>query len=165
MNKAIYRLVWNSTLGAPQVVSEVAKSKACGGSVALTGSGTRSSKRSAQKAVWPLALLSLGVASSVWALPSDVTYSGAISGVYYSNNSSIGTLTNNGTISGTSGAGISNSGSIGTLSNNGTISAARAPAISNSGIIGTLSNAGTIQGSAGILQSGRCHHRYTEQRR
>ncbi|MDR7282961.1 outer membrane autotransporter protein [Pseudomonas corrugata] len=75
MNKAIYRLVWNSTLGAPQVVSEVAKSKTCGGSVAVTGSGTRSSKRRAKSAAWPLALLSLGIVSAACATvpPYDVT--------------------------------------------------------------------------------------------
>jgi outer membrane autotransporter protein len=174
MNKAIYRLVWNSTLGAPQVVSEVAKSKACGGSIAVTGSGTRSSKRWAKAAVWPLTLLSLGVASSVWATSSDVTISGAHSPINYfqdsiidtftnngtisggmkglSNQGSIDTLTNNGTISGRS-TGIYNQGSIGTLTNNGTISGPTA-GIANQGTIGTLTNAGTIKGEFGILNKG-----------
>ena len=173
MNKAIYRLVWNSTLGAPQVVSEVAKSKACGGSVAVTGSGTRSSKRRAKTVAWPLALLSLGIASSVWATSSDVTISGAHSPINYfqdsiidtftnngtisggmmglANNGSIDTLTNNGSISGRS-TGIFNVGSIGTLTNNGTISS-QTLGIVNLGTIGTLTNAGTIKGEFGIYNN------------
>ena len=172
MNKAIYRLVWNSTLGAPQVVSEVAKSKACGGSVAVTGSGTRSSKRRAKTVAWPLALLSLGIASSVWATSSDVTISGAHSPINYfqdsiidtftnngtisggmmglANNGSIDTLTNNGSISGSTG--IFNLGSIGTLTNNGTISS-QTLGIVNLGTIGTLTNAGTIKGEFGIYNN------------
>ncbi|WP_248746861.1 autotransporter domain-containing protein [Pseudomonas sp. MWU12-2037] len=68
MNKGIYRLVWNSGLGALQVVSEAAKSKSCG------GSGTRLAGGRGKAAVWPLALLSLGIASSAWAgAPINIT--------------------------------------------------------------------------------------------
>ncbi|WP_341304653.1 autotransporter domain-containing protein [Pseudomonas sp. TMP25] len=78
MNKGIYRLVWNSRLGAPQVVSEVAKSKTCGGSVVASGPGARTSRSRGKAAAWPLALLSLGIASSVFAVP--VVTTGADSG-------------------------------------------------------------------------------------
>jgi autotransporter family porin len=72
MNKGIYRLVWNSGMGALQVVSEVAKSKSCGGSVTGSGPGARTSRKGT-RAAWPLALLSLGIASAVCAAPYDVT--------------------------------------------------------------------------------------------
>ncbi|MFT6465546.1 MAG: outer membrane autotransporter protein [Halopseudomonas sp.] len=78
VNKGIYRLVWNSRLGAPQVVSEVAKSKTCGGSVVASGPGARTSRSRGKAAAWPLALLSLGIASSVFAVPAVTT--GADSG-------------------------------------------------------------------------------------
>lgn len=78
MNKGIYRLVWNSRLGAPQVVSEVAKSKTCGGSLVASGPGARASRSRGKAAAWPLALLSLGIASSVFAVP--VVTTGADSG-------------------------------------------------------------------------------------
>ncbi|NWD73175.1 hypothetical protein HX890_03430, partial [Pseudomonas gingeri] len=74
MNKGIYRLVWNSGLGALQVVSEAAKSKACG------GTGARMSGARGKAVVWPLALLSLSIASSVWATPVYNVTSGADSG-------------------------------------------------------------------------------------
>lgn len=81
MNKAIYRLVWNSRLGAPQVVSEVAKSKTCGGSVSASGPGARTSRTRGKAAAWPLALLSLGIASSVFATPGYNVTTGADSGI------------------------------------------------------------------------------------
>ncbi|WP_248769245.1 autotransporter domain-containing protein [Pseudomonas sp. MWU12-2345] len=74
MNKGIYRLVWNSGLGALQVVSEAAKSKSCG------GSGTRLAGARGKAAVWPLALLSLGIASSAWASAAPNITSNADSG-------------------------------------------------------------------------------------
>jgi autotransporter family porin len=80
MNKAIYRLVWNSRLGAPQVVSEVAKSKTCGGSVSVSGPGARTSTTRGKAAAWPLALLSMSMASLAFAgAPGNVT-TGADSG-------------------------------------------------------------------------------------
>ena len=60
MNKDIYRLVWNRSLNALQVVGELAKSKSCG------GAGTRVTRK---PMVWPLALLSLSVANAAWAVP------------------------------------------------------------------------------------------------
>lgn len=78
MNKGIYRLVWNNSLGALQVVGEAAKSKNCGGSGAR-GAGPRTSLASSKVLAWPLALLSLGIAASICAAPYDVT-TGADSG-------------------------------------------------------------------------------------
>ncbi|MGZ7459552.1 autotransporter domain-containing protein [Pseudomonas sp. Ma2-10] len=74
MNKGIYRLVWNSSQGALQVVSEAAKLKSCG------GTGVRLSGVRSKTVVWPLALLSLGMASSAWAIPSFNVTTGADSG-------------------------------------------------------------------------------------
>ncbi|SDE90437.1 Extended Signal Peptide of Type V secretion system [Pseudomonas extremaustralis] len=74
MNKDIYRLVWNTSLGALQVVSEAAKSKSCG------GSGTRSLGGQCKAMVWPLALLSLSMASSAWAIPRITVTTGADAG-------------------------------------------------------------------------------------
>lgn len=73
MNKGIYRLVWNRRLGAPQVVSEVARTNACGAGD-ISGPGARPSR-----AGWPLALLSLAIGSSAFAAPYSVT-TGANSG-------------------------------------------------------------------------------------
>jgi autotransporter family porin len=80
MNKAIYRLVWNSRLGAPQVVSEVAKSKTCGGSVSVSGPGARTSRTRGKAAVWPLALLSMSMASLAFASANPTVTTGADSG-------------------------------------------------------------------------------------
>lgn len=77
MNKGIYRLVWNRCLGAPQVVSEVAKSNACGGPGEISGPGACPSRVGSK--AWPLALLSLAIGSSAFAVPYDVT-SGANAG-------------------------------------------------------------------------------------
>lgn len=71
MNKGIYRLVWNRRLGAPQVVSEVAKSNTCGGAGEFSGPGARRSRVGSK--AWPLALLSLAIGSSAFAVPYDVT--------------------------------------------------------------------------------------------
>jgi autotransporter family porin len=65
MNKGIYRLVWNRSLGALQVVSEMARSRA-GGSGRATGVKRR--KRAGLGT--SLALLALGVASANAALAS-----------------------------------------------------------------------------------------------
>lgn len=73
MNKGIYRLVWNSSLGALQVVGEAARSRRCG------GSGSRVTRARGSALAWPLALLSLGVASSLYAAPGVVS-NGADSG-------------------------------------------------------------------------------------
>ena len=71
MNKGIYRLVWNRRLGAPQVVSEVAKSNACGVPGEISGPGACPSRAGSR--AWPLALLSLAIGSSAFAAPYDVT--------------------------------------------------------------------------------------------
>ncbi|TFY89119.1 autotransporter domain-containing protein [Pseudomonas kairouanensis] len=63
MNKGIYRLVWNNSQGALQVVSETAKSKTCSGSGARASTGLR------KATVWPLALLSLSMATCAVAAP------------------------------------------------------------------------------------------------
>ena len=71
MNKDMYRLVWNCSLGALQVVGELAKSKSCGGAGA----------RVTRKAIaWPLALLSLSVANAAWAVPGYSVTTAADSG-------------------------------------------------------------------------------------
>ncbi len=75
MNKDMYRLVWNSRLGAPQVVSEAAQAKTSG------GSNTTSSPRARKKTAWPLALLTLGMASTAMAVPGGTVITGADSGV------------------------------------------------------------------------------------
>ncbi|MGF6094736.1 autotransporter domain-containing protein [Pseudomonas sp. 18175] len=75
MNKGIYRLVWNTRLGALQVVSEVAKSKGCAG-----GSGSAPPAVGRRAFTWPLAVLSMSMASTVWATPGYTVTVGADSG-------------------------------------------------------------------------------------
>jgi len=77
MNKDMYRLVWNRSLGALQVVSEMAKSKACGGSVTVSGPGARARGKTA---AWPLGLLTLAIGSSALATPGPNVTNGADAG-------------------------------------------------------------------------------------
>ncbi len=74
--------------------------------------------------------------------------SGSGNGVY--NSGTIGALTNNGLISGRFGSGINNAGSITTLTNNAgsTISSSNNSGIYNAGSIDTLTNGGLINGSS-----------------
>lgn len=109
----------------------------------LTNSGTISSDRTG-------AYFAL---STVSALHNE--NSGLITGItaIYADHSSLGTLSNNGTISGTLFGLVLYEGSIGTLSNSGTISGP-AVAINNAlGTIGILANSGTISTSTTIGNS------------
>ena len=83
--------------------------------------------------------------------PFDTEISAA-KGIENTNTGSIGSLSNDGSISGSS-AGIRNDGSIGTLSNSGSINSGYS-GIRNDGSIDTLSNSGTISGSSGIFIGG-----------
>ena len=87
--------------------------------------------------------------SSVGTLTNSGTISSGSAGVF--NTGTVGTLTNSGTISGAN-FGIFNIGSIATLSNSGSISDG---GIVNSGSIGALSNIGTTSGGGwtGILNN------------
>ncbi|WP_218179700.1 autotransporter family protein [Pseudomonas gingeri] len=101
--------------------------------------------------------------------PLGTTISGGLNGIV--NSSSIGTLSNSGTVSGNSAAivstgtitslnnetggtisggntGISNGGNIGTLSNSGTIHGGSSSGVYNYSSIGTLSNSGSISSSS-----------------
>ncbi|NWB89416.1 autotransporter outer membrane beta-barrel domain-containing protein [Pseudomonas gingeri] len=86
--------------------------------------------------------------------PLGTSINGGVNGIV--NSSSIGTLSNSGTVSGGSG-GIYNSGTITSLNNEtgGTVSGGDT-GISNGGNIGTLSNSGTIHGgsSSGVYNYG-----------
>lgn len=86
-----------------------------------------------------------------------ITNSGTITGGYsglYNGYGSITEITNTGTISGGNSGIDNNSGTIGTLTNSGTISG-RYSGISNyAGTITTLSNSGTISGGIGVALSG-----------
>lgn len=70
MNKGVFRLVWNRSQGALQVVSEVATSKTC----ARASTGPR------KAVVWPLALLSLSMATGAMAAPRYLVITDADSG-------------------------------------------------------------------------------------
>jgi outer membrane autotransporter protein len=75
VNRSLYRLVWNHSLGALQVVSELARGKPCG-----SAHGSRQAGRRAGVAAWPLALLALGVAASADATSFYEVTTGAASG-------------------------------------------------------------------------------------
>jgi len=83
--------------------------------------------------------------------PFDTEISAA-KGIENTNTGSIDSLSNDGSISGSSTA-IRNDGSIGTLSNSGSITSGHS-AIRNDGSIDTLSNSGTISGQSGIGNAG-----------
>lgn len=77
MNKSIYRLVWNRSLGALQVVSELARSKPCAGNSTGAGAG----QRRGAHAAGPLALLALSISAGAMAVPVvTVVTTGAASG-------------------------------------------------------------------------------------
>ncbi len=120
-----------------------------------------------------------GAASSVTWTSGDcsITNTGSVT-LLSASGSSIGTLTNQGQISGaslvlnntgtigaisnaagasivsTANTAIVNSGTIGTLSNQGTISGAASGAVFNYGTIGSLRNTGTISGSRAVHNHG-----------
>lgn len=66
MNKSIYRLVWNYSLGALQVASELAKTHGCSGGVKAAAPAVN---RTAKHVAWPLAMLAVCVAGSAMAVP------------------------------------------------------------------------------------------------
>lgn len=80
---------------------------------------------------------------------------GQLAGVIQ-NWSTIGTITNSGSIEGSINSAILNSGTIGTINNSGTISSTNFDAISNNGTITSLYNSGTINSSSylGIANNG-----------
>jgi hypothetical protein len=78
---------------------------------------------------------------------TGVTISGGITGIKNTDNGTITTLSNSGTImGGAAGSGIQNTGAIGALSNIGIITGG-ATGINNDGTITTLSNSGSITGT------------------
>ncbi|HQT77741.1 MAG: hypothetical protein B7Z80_09165 [Rhodospirillales bacterium 20-64-7] len=82
---------------------------------------------------------------------TDQTITGQASSQYINSGTAIGTLTNNGTITGFTA--IRNQGTIGSLVNNGVITGS-GTAIYNMGTIGSLTNSGTISSGLAIYSAG-----------
>ncbi|PKU24689.1 autotransporter outer membrane beta-barrel domain-containing protein [Telmatospirillum siberiense] len=91
------------------------------------------------------------IGGSIATLSNGGTISGTTYGLYVASSGSLGGLVNSGTISG-AGIGVNNGGGIGTITNSGTISGGTG--VYNGGGIGTLSNSGILSGSRGFNNGG-----------
>lgn len=160
MNQA-YNVVWNASQGTWQAVSELAKRQG------LHSVSNSTTARVANN-VWRPALSALSLAMSALVvmapvsasatsvsqtytsgdptIDSSTSYSGLATGV--ETDGTIGTLTNNGTISGTTYGLFNESGStISSLVNSGLISGTANSGIDNVGEIDSITNSGSITGS------------------
>ncbi|WP_321785239.1 autotransporter domain-containing protein [Paraburkholderia sp. J94] len=146
MNQA-YNVVWNASQGTWQAVSELAKRH--GLHSVSNGTTTRASA-----SVWRPALSALSLAVSALAMTAPTSayaVSPAVGTTYTSGDQTIDSAT---TVSGTA-TGVETDGSIGTLTNNGTITGGTNAIYNLSGSsIASIINAGLLSGNYGVYSEG-----------